>query len=168
MTSNNLTTTSKAVSADLVVSSFPTSEEVGQALRSGVRLVIDSDGDGGAGRSLSALEATTIDDVFGMELTKAGEVLGTPLTLRSFEGLRSSDFDDSVLGVWAIFTAITPDGEVLTIGTGATDAVVKLVRLAELGGFAGKTTVAFEESRKATAAGFHPVNLVRVKTADGF
>ena len=95
-------------------------------------------------------------------------MLGTPLTLRSFEGLRSSDFDDSVLGVWAIFTAITPDGEVLTIGTGATDAVVKLVRLAELGGFAGKTTVAFEESRKATAAGFHPVNLVRVKTADGF
>lgn len=169
MATNNLPTTAKAVSADIVVSTvFPTSEEVGQALRSGVRLVIDSDGDGGAGRSLSALEATTIDDVFGMELTKAGEVLGTPLTLRSFEGLRSSDFDDSVLGVWAIFTAITPDGEVLTIGTGATDAVVKLVRLAELGGFAGKTTVAFEESRKATAAGFHPVNLVRVKTADGF
>ena len=169
MATNNLPTTAKAVSADIVVSTmFPTSEEVGQALRSGVRLVIDSDGDGGAGRSLSALEATTIDDVFGMELTKAGEVLGTPLTLRSFEGLRSSDFDDSVLGVWAIFTAITPDGEVLTIGTGATDAVVKLVRLAELGGFAGKTTVAFEESLKATAAGFHPVNLVRVKTADGF
>lgn len=169
MATNNLPTTAKAVSADIVVSTvFPTSEEVGQALRSGVRLVIDSDGDGGAGRSLSALEATTIDDVFGMELTKAGEVLGTPLTLRSFEGLRSSDFEDSVLGVWAIFTAITPDGEVLTIGTGATDAVVKLVRLAELGGFAGKTTVAFEESRKATAAGFHPVNLVRVKTADGF
>lgn len=169
MATNNLPTTAKAVSADIVVSTvFPTSEEVGQALRSGVRLVIDSDGDGGAGRSLSALEATTIDDVFGMELTKAGEVLGTPLTLRSFEGLRSSDFDDSVLGVWAIFTAITPNGEVLTIGTGATDAVVKLVRLAELGGFAGKTTVAFEESRKATAAGFHPVNLVRVKTADGF
>ena len=171
MATNNLPTTAKAVSADIVVSTvFPTSEEVGQALRSGVRLVIDSDGDGGGGasRSLSVLEATTIDEVFGMELTKAGEVLGTPLTLRSFEGLRSSDFDDSVLGVWAIFTAITPDGEVLTIGTGATDAVVKLVRLAELGGFAGKTTVAFEESRKATAAGFHPVNLVRVKTADGF
>ena len=55
MTSNNLTTTSKAVSADLVVSSFPTSEEVGQALRSGVRLVIEDNGDGGAGRSLSVL-----------------------------------------------------------------------------------------------------------------
>ena len=70
MATNNLPTTAKAVSADIVVSTmFPTSEEVGQALRSGVRLVIDSDGDGGAGRSLSALEATTIDDVFGMELT---------------------------------------------------------------------------------------------------
>ena len=168
MTSNNLTTTSKAVSADLVVSSFPTSEEVGQALRSGVRLVIEDNGDGGAGRTLSVLSATSIDDVFGSELTKAGEVLGTPLTLRTFEGLRSSDFDDSVLGVWAIFSATTPDGEVVTIGTGATDAVVKLVRLSELGAFDGKTAVAFEESRKATAAGFYPVNLVRVKTEERF
>ena len=95
-------------------------------------------------------------------------MLGTPLTLRTFEGLRSSDFDDSVLGVWAIFSATTPDGEVVTIGTGATDAVVKLVRLSELGAFDGKTAVAFEESRKATAAGFYPVNLVRVKTEERF
>jgi hypothetical protein len=168
MSSNLPITKTGAVSADLVVSSFPTSDEVGQALRSGVRLVIDGTDDGGAGRSLSALSATTIDDVFGSELTKAGEVLGTPLTLRTFEGLRSSDYDDSILGVWAIFSATTPDGEIVTIGTGATDAVVKLVRLSELGAFDGKTTVAFEESRKATAAGFHPVNLVRVKTEEAF
>jgi len=169
MSSNLTTTKAGAVSADLVVSSFPTSLEVGHALRSGVRLVIDGkDEAAGIGRSLSALTATTIDDVFGAELTKAGEVLGTPLTLRSFEGLRSSDFDDSVLGVWAIFSATTPDGELVTIGTGATDAVVKLVRLSELDAFDGKTTVAFEESKKATASGYYPVNLVRVKTADGF
>ena len=166
--------TTNAVSADIVTTPFPTSEVVAMALRAGVRLAIETTGDAN-GRALSALSASTIDDVFGSELTKAGEVLGTPLKLRTFDGLRPSDFDDSALGVWAIFTAIDPDGAVLTVGTGAADAVTKLVRLFELGGFENSDggqseaiVVAFEESRKATAAGFHPVNLVRVKTADGF
>jgi len=85
-----------------------------------------------------------------------------------FEGLRSSDYDDSALGAWAIFSAVTPDGETVTIGTGATDPVCKLVKLHELGAFNGETCVAFEESKKATAAGYHPLNLVRVKSAEAF
>lgn len=156
------------VSGEIVISSYPTSSEIAQALRSGARLHVESDGGDGVQMSLSVLEATTIDDVFGSELTKANDVLGTPLELVRFEGLRSSDFDDSSLGVWAIFVAATADGELLTIGTGATDAVVKLVKLSELGGFEGGTFVRFEESKKATAAGFHPVNLVRVDSLDAF
>jgi len=157
-----------AVSGELVVSSFPTSAEIAQALRSGARLHVENDGGDGVQMSLAVLEASSIDDVFGSELTKASDVLGTPLQLVRFEGLRSSDYDDSSLGVWAIFVAANADGELLTIGTGATDAVVKLVKLSELGAFDGGTFVKFEESKKATAAGFHPVNLVRVDSLDAF
>ena len=154
---------------DLVVSSFPKADEVGQALRSGARLTVEAtEGEAGLGRSLSALEATSVDEVFGSELTSPKTILGTPLTLIRFDGLRNSDYDDSTLGVWAIFTATTPDGESLTIGTGATDPVVKLVKLHELGAFDGKTVVAFEESKKATANGYHPLNLIRINTVAGF
>jgi hypothetical protein len=42
--------------------------------------------------------------------------------------------------------------------------VTKLVKLDELGSFGGNkpTTVAFEQSKTKTRAGFYPLNLVRV------
>ena len=56
----------------------------------------------------------------------------------------------------------------LTIGTGAQDPVVKLVKLHELGAFDSTpaTFVVFEESKKATANGYYPLNLNRVKVAE--
>jgi len=154
--------------ADLVVSAFPTSEEIAHALRTGNRIHVDDSTGDNIGRSISALEATSIDEVFGSELTKPSSILGTTLKLERFEGLRSSDFEDSALGAWAIFQASTPDGEMLTIGTGAQDPVVKLVKLHELGAFDSTpaTFVVFEESKKATANGYYPLNLNRVKVAE--
>ena len=75
--------------ADLVVSAFPTSEEIAHALRTGNRIHVDDSSGDNIGRSISALEATSIDEVFGSDLTKPSSILGTTLKLERFEGLRS-------------------------------------------------------------------------------
>ena len=153
------TTTPAAITADLVVTTLPTSDQLRQVVALGGKLFIEKAGSEADIVNRVAL-ASSASDVFGSgELTSTKEIMGTSIQVTEIESIRPSDFDDSSgLGVYIVVKAIDPDGQSLNVAVGSTDGIVKLVRLNEIGAL--PRWVAFERASKPTKNGFHPINLV--------
>jgi hypothetical protein len=105
------------------------------------------------GRIISATDA---DGIFGdEEVIKGSEYLGKPFTLESLE-LRPSEHEDPPF--FAIFHIITTDGERRILSTGGRTVMLKAAKAATLGIL--PKSVKIVRSEKATAAGYHPLDLV--------
>jgi hypothetical protein len=148
------------VTTDLVVNSIPTTRDIAYAITNGVKLTIADNAAGEASIVARVAGAQSADDVFGGgELVSIKDVLGTSLKVEAIESVRPSDFaSESGLGVYLVVRTVDLDGESRTLAVGSTDAIVKLVKLNELGAL--PRWVAFEQATKATKSGYYPVNLV--------
>lgn len=148
------------VITDMVISNIPTTAEIDYAVRAGIKLSIQDNAAGESAIVSRVAGATSADDVFGGgELVSIKDVLGTALKVEAIESVRPSDFaSETGLGVYLVVRTVDIDGEARTLAVGSTDAIVKLVKLNELGAL--PRWVAFEQSTKATKNGYYPVNLV--------
>lgn len=159
---------SKTTSTDLVLSGIPTSAEILYAVENGQAIYIENEATEAdiLGR---IAKATSIEEIFGGsgELKSPTSVLGTSLRVISVDGIRQSDPDKAGgLGVYLVITVVDPDGESFSMAVGSGDAIVKLLRLRELGAL--PRWVAFVESEKLTKNGRRPINLVDREDGGGF
>lgn len=155
-----MTKSNTPVSTELVISNLPSTADIDHAIRHGLKLSIDNEGVGEAAIVARVANATSVEDVFGGgSLTAINDILGTSLRIDAIESVRPSDYaSESGLGIYLVVKAVDVDGEVHTLAVGSTDAIVKLVKLAELGAL--PRWVAFEKATKATKSGYFPVNMV--------
>jgi hypothetical protein len=109
-----------------------------------------------AGRILGA---PSVADVLAPQVTTPAEdVVNVPLTLTGVKWLESTLNQGPK--VYAVVSAVSRDGQVLTITTGASTVLAQLYRLVQLDGF--PCSVRFVKAEKATKAGYHPMWLEAV------
>ena len=102
-------------------------------------------------------EAATEDDVFADTTTPIEDILGADVQLLEVDW-RDSDYDEGP-GVYAVLRIARLSGELVTVTTGAADVMAKCRKLQLLGSL--PVWVKFTQSRKQTAAGYYPVNMLR-------
>lgn len=102
-------------------------------------------------------EAATEDDVFADTTTPIEDILGADVQLLEVDW-RDSDYDEGP-GVYAVLRIARLSGELVTVTTGAADVMAKCRKLQLLGSL--PVWVKFAQSRKQTAAGYYPVNMLR-------
>lgn len=146
--------------ADLQVEGpYPSSKEIATAVRSGVKLFIESEGAGGSILA-DSLEAVSVESLFATgELVKMKDHLDEDVRVTRIVGANPSDFsEEGGLGVYLVVEAVLDTGEVVNMALGAANPMGVVVRLAELDAL--PRTVRFEKAKKATRGGFYPINTV--------
>jgi hypothetical protein len=155
-----------ATKTELVVpASGATSTDLLYAIRNGLKLWVDQS----EGSEADFLERTLTGDatseesiVGGVGLTKLEDLLGIPLRITGYHGMRNvapQYLENSLLGVYVIIELTDRDGQVHTTSVGSADAVGKIVKLDEANKIPQGGAVIFERSEKPTKSGFHPINM---------
>lgn len=153
------------VDAATTIYDIPSSELVADALNSHSKLYFDGDVSGDSFLADTIAGAESGADLFAeSELGKVEDHLGETLIINAVEAVRNSEFEGGI-GVYLIVEALTLDGEAIKLAVGQSDPLAKIVKLHELGEL--PWPVAFERSKKATKAGFYPINLLSRKQKDG-
>ena len=154
--------------ADLDISGIPTLEEVSGAIQGGYKLHVDSDGQGDSvllGALKNAKSKADLAAISSGDLEKMADHLGEWLTVTAIDGVNNADPGNDgpgTLGVYLVVSATTPDGEAIKMAIGAKQPFSYLVALNEWGELPAR--VMFEKAKRATKAGFFPINCV---VADG-
>jgi hypothetical protein len=104
------------------------------------------------------LEASSAEELFGgRTVTPLKDYLGKPFQLTDVEW-RPSEYEGEGMPFYAIMHAVTMDGEMLTLSTGARSILLKAAK-AQAEGWLPRWVRAVQ-SEKKTEAGYQPLDLV--------
>ena len=168
--STDVVPSGQVVGTELVVAPMGvTMNDLRYAIANGLRLHVEAEAITEEDFLLQQLDKGTDESSILEEgLTTVDSILGVPVKITAFRGLRNSDFQDSKLGVYVVIDVTDKDGVTYTVGAGATDVVVKVIQLFCAGSIPTKGWTIFEQAKKATPQGYFPVNLRATADPSGF
>lgn len=170
MTSTEVVPQGTVIGTDLVVPQAGCSvSDLRYALNNGLKLTVNEEAVDEDSFLLTQLSrGSSEEEILGTGLTPLEQLLGIPVRIVAFHGLRNSTFEGSKLGVFCVIDVADVDGKLYTIAGGSADVVVKVLQLAEAAKIPQSGWSMFTKSEKATAAGFYPINLRATADPNGF